>query len=141
MLTLDANIWVAAYDPRDPFHEKSVAFLYAVTQQRLRLHAPAFMIVEATCALSRRAQNSTAGQAVLQQLRAQPLLVLHPLDELLLATATQLGIQQLLRGADALYAATAAMLNAPLISWDTELVHRAGAITPADWLAAHPADG
>jgi predicted nucleic acid-binding protein len=47
MLTLDANIWIAAYDPRDPFHDSSVAFLVSITKRRLQLYAPAFMLVEA----------------------------------------------------------------------------------------------
>ncbi len=36
----------------------------------------------------------------------------------------------------ALYAATAKLLQAPLITWDDELVQRAKALTPDAWLAA-----
>jgi len=35
-------------------------------------------------------------------------------------------------------AATAEILDAPLVSWDEELIRRAGAVTPTDWLAANP---
>jgi hypothetical protein len=31
----------------------------------------------------------------------------------------------------------AAVYSAPLITWDAELIRRAGAITPTDWLAAN----
>ena len=138
MLTLDANIWIAAYDPRDRFHEQSTAFLFSAIQRRLRLYGPAFVLVEAACALARRAQSSTAGDTALERLSTNSLLVLHPLDDYLLATAAQLGVRQLLRGAGALYAATAAIHGAQLVSWDDELVRRAGAVTPATWLAANP---
>lgn len=138
MLTLDANVWIAAFDPLDRFHEESAVFLLAAAQRRLRLHGPALLIVEAACALARRAQSSTAGERALEQLRAYPLLTLHPLDDQLLAAAARLGSQRFLRAGDALYAATAALLDAPLISWDSELIRRANALTPADWLAAHP---
>lgn len=138
MLTLDANIWTAAYDPRDAFHAHSTAFLGAVTRRRLPLYGPAFVVVEVACALARRAQSPAAGKDALQTLRAHPLLIFQPLDEHLLAVAAHLGTQQLLRGADALYAATAAICAAQLISWDDELIRRAGAVTPADWLAANP---
>ncbi len=138
MLTLDANIWIAAYDPRDVFHAHSTAFLVEVTSRRLPLYGPAFVVVEATCALARRAQNPAAGVAAQRKLRTNPLLTLQPLNEHLLAIAAQLGSQQLLRGADALYAATAAICATPLISWDDELIRRAGAVTPVDWLAEHP---
>jgi hypothetical protein len=33
MLTLDANIWIAAYDPQDHFHTQSTAFLVAVARR------------------------------------------------------------------------------------------------------------
>lgn len=138
MLTLDASIWTAAYDSRDAFHAHSTAFLVAVTRRRLPLYGPAFVVIEVACALARRAQSPAAGKDALQTLRSHPLLILQPLDERLLAVAARLGAHQLLRGADALYAATAAICSAPLISWDDELIRRAEAVTPTDWLAANP---
>jgi predicted nucleic acid-binding protein len=59
-------------------------------------------------------------------------------NERLLTSAQDLGLRQLLRGADALYAATAVLLHAPLLSWDDELVDRAGALTPEQWMAQNP---
>ncbi len=59
----------------------------------------------------------------------------HPIDARLLSVAQDLGLQQMLRGAIALYAATASLSNAPLVSWDDELVSGAGAVTPQQWLA------
>jgi len=137
MLTLVANIWVAAFDPRDRFHARSVAFLRAVAQKGLDLHGPAFVTLEVACALARRAGDSAVGTVVGERLRAHPTLALHRLDEPFLETARELGIQFLLRGGDALYAATAKLLEAPLISWDGELVERAKAVTPDTWLTAH----
>jgi predicted nucleic acid-binding protein len=138
MLTVDANVWIAAYDPADAHHEASVAFLAAVTARRLALHGPAFLIVEVVCALARRSRSAAAGSLAGERLRGHPLLVLQPLNEALLARATALGAEHLLRGADALYAATSALTGSPLVSWDEELVLRAGARTPAAWLAANP---
>lgn len=37
MITVDANVWVAAYDPHDRFHRDSVAFLSAVLERRMPL--------------------------------------------------------------------------------------------------------
>ena len=135
MLTLDANVWVAAFDPRDRFHEPSTAFLRAVSRPALQLHAPAFVILEVACAIARRAGDSAAGAVAGERLRAHPTLKLHPLDEACLLAAHEIGLRYLLRGADSLYAATAALVAAPLISWDNELVQRAGALTPAMWLS------
>lgn len=137
MLTLDANIWIAAFDWQDRFHQESTAFLHAVARHHLRLHGPALVVLEAACALARRARSVATGQAALERLRAHPALVLHPMDARLLSVAQDLGLRRLLRGTDALYAATATLANAPLVSWDDELVSRADAITPDRWLAEH----
>src|SRR5581483_509543 len=51
------------------------------------------------------------------------------------ASARERGAHAFLRGADALYVAAAEAFAAPLLSWDRELITRAGAITPQDWLA------
>ena len=135
MLTLDANIWIAVYDSRDRFHHDSTIFLTAVARRRLALYGPAFVAVEAGCALARRAQDMQAGARAIQRLSAYPLLTLLPLNERLLATASELGARCLIRGADALYVAAAELAGTQLVSWDSELVNRAGAITPLDWLA------
>lgn len=87
------------------------------------------------CALARRAGDSAVGAVVEQRLRAHPALVLHALDDHFLEAAREFGVRRLLRGADALYAVTAQLLDAPLVSWDDELVQRAGAFTPDTWLA------
>ena len=136
MLTLDANIWIAAYDPRDGFHAESARFLLAVTLRRIGLNGPAILLVETACALARRAQSAAVAVMAVERLRMHPRLALHPMNDHLLAIATEVGTRQLLRGTDALYAATAVILNAPLVSWDEELIRRGGAVTPTDWLAA-----
>ncbi len=137
MLTIDANVWVAAFDGRDRFHAASIAFLRAAANRRLWLHDPVFVIVEVACALTRRSGHSAPGDAVARQLRAHPALSLHPLDEPLLERAQAIGVDRRLRGADALYAATAAVFDAPLITWDAELVERAQAQTPDHWITAN----
>ena len=135
MLTVDANVWVAALDPRDRFRDSSVAFLRDVAGRDLELHGPAFMINEVGCAVARRAGDPNAGISAAARLRDHPRLTLHALDEPLLALALDIGVRQLLRAADALYAATSELARAQLISWDEELVRRAGAVTPERWLA------
>ena len=51
-----------------------------------------------------------------------PALHLEPISDVLVQEAERLGLERRLRGADALYAATAARLGCPFLSWDRELV-------------------
>ncbi len=135
MLTVDANVWVGAYDPQDRFHQDSVAFLSIVMRRQLSLYAPAIMPVEAACVLARRARRRDVGEAAFERLRRAPGLRLLPLDSRLLSLATQLGTQAFLRATDALYAAAARVSGSTLVSWDSELIERAGAQAPSVWLA------
>ncbi|HET7273625.1 MAG TPA: PIN domain-containing protein [Longimicrobiaceae bacterium] len=135
MLTLDSNVWVAAFDSRDAFHQRSEAFLRAVSINGVRLHSPAFVLVEVACASTRRARDPAVGRAVHDRLRRQPALRLHPLNDRCLAAAHEVGVRLLLRGADSLYVAVAEITDAPLVTWDSELVARAGAVTPEVWMA------
>ena len=66
------------------------------------------------------------------------LVVQVPTDATLLSTALRRGPSKFLRGADALYAATAELTGSTLVAWDNELIQRAGAISPTDWLHANP---
>ena len=62
------------------------------------------------------------------------MLVIHPFSDSVLAAAVEIGAQQMLRGADAVYAGTAAILGAQLISWDGTLISRSGALSPIEWV-------
>lgn len=134
MLTVDASVWVAAFDPRDRHHGVAIEFLRVVADRRLRLNAPALLVVETACALSRLFRSAAMGLLVADKLRAHPTLHLVPLRDELGQAAVDLGTGSFLRGADAFYAATARATNGRLISWDRELVERASATTPDDWL-------
>jgi predicted nucleic acid-binding protein len=137
MLALDANIWVAAFDPADVFHAESVRILRVAAERGLPLAGPAYVMLESVCALGRRVDPDaarTAGERMIEH----PALHLEPLTEEFLSEAQRLGIEHRLRAADALYAATAARLDCLLLSWDSELINRAGALSPRDWLAEDP---
>jgi len=138
LLALDANVWVAAFDPADAFHADSVALLGAAARRGLPLAGPAYVVLESVCALARRVDDSGTARSAGEMMAEHPALHLEPLTDPFLAEAQQVGVQCRLRAADALYAAAAARLGCPLLSWDSELIARAGALSPRDWLAANP---
>jgi predicted nucleic acid-binding protein len=128
--TVDACVWVAAFDVADRFHRESAGFLREAARRDVRLHAPRLVLLEVRCAIARRSGHAEAGARAESALRAAPFLRLHAMDERLLDTAGELGATQRLRAADALYAACAALHRAPLVTWDAELLARAGARDP-----------
>lgn len=135
MLTVDANVWIAANDRADTHMERSRDFLAAATRQQETIYLPPFAEVEIACALARRRRSPEVGQQLAKEIVALSHVVAVPLDTALVTLSVQAGTRLLLRSADALYAAVAAMHSTQLVSWDAELIQRAGAITPVDWLA------
>jgi predicted nucleic acid-binding protein len=136
MLVVDASVWIAAADKTDVFHDVSRAFLVEVGRQQLTLYLPAFAWLETACALARKRGDAATGLRLAGAILDSPLVTRVPLDERFLSQAIQVGTRALLRGADAIYAAAAILHTAGLVSWDAQLIRRAGALTPADWLAA-----
>jgi len=63
MLTVDANVWVAAFDPTDALHAPSVSFLRYLATRRDSDCAPSFLALEVGCALTRRLARPEAGAA------------------------------------------------------------------------------
>jgi predicted nucleic acid-binding protein len=133
--TVDASVWVAAADSTDAFSEASRAFLAESARRGVQLIIPAFAIVEVACALARKHQDATVARQLVGMMLAPDQVRHVPVDRQLLAASMLLGTNAFLRGADALYAATAYLTGSTLVSWDNELVQRAGASTPTAWLA------
>ena len=86
MLTVDANVWVAAFDPTDALHAPSVSFLRYLATRRDSDCAPSFLALEVGCALTRRLARPEAGA-----------------DDALLSHALRAGTARGLHAADALY--------------------------------------
>lgn len=137
MLTVDANVWIAANDRTDTHMERSRDFLAAAARRPETIYLPSYAEVEIACALARRRHSPEVGQQLAKEIMSLSHVVAVPLDTALVTQAVKSGTRFMLRGADALYAAVAAMLSTQLVSWDEELIQRAGAITPANWLATN----
>ena len=137
-VTVDASVWIAAQDATDPCCAQSRAFLMKAVMNGDSIHVPAYARVEVACALARKFRHAAKGQRLASQIltaaNARDTLV----NDALLASALSVGTTMFLRGADALYAATADLTESTLVSWDKEHIQRAGGLTPADWLATTP---
>jgi predicted nucleic acid-binding protein len=137
-VTVDASVWIAAADATDVFNSQSRTFLTGAIQRGAPIVVPAFAVAEVACALARKHRNAFLGRRLTGLVLAPGQVTHVPVDTRLLAVTLRLGTSIFLRGADALYAATAQLAGATLVSWDNELIQRAGALTPTDWLAANP---
>ena len=138
-LVIDASVWVSAADATEALSEVSRTFLSGVAARELPIALPEFAQLEIACALARRLRDADQGRSLTERMLASPLITTHSLSRAKLRDAIRLGASSYLRSGDALYAALAARLDGGLVAWDEELVKRAGALTPRDWIRRHSA--
>ena len=130
---VDASVWVSALDRTELRSDVSRAFLGAVGARRHPIALPEFAEIEVACALSRRLRDTGQGRLIARQALDFAPITWHPLTRRMVRRASAVGTRRFLRSGDALYAAVAEAVGGEIVSWDRELVGRAGAVTPEDW--------
>lgn len=133
VLIVDASVWVSAADATDAFSEPSRAFLSSVVRRATPIALPDFAELEVACALARRLRDGERAKDLAGQMLRSPLITVHSLDSSLLRRAVEVGTRKLLRAGDAVYAAVTDLTGGEVVSWDEELIQRAGAVTPREW--------
>ena len=120
MYTVDASVWVNAFDQREPGHEVSRKFLEVLRSHALPIIVPNLVLVEVAGAISRTRCVSVQAQAFAIALSRLPHLTVRVLDEVCAFHALTLAAQHRLRGADAVYAAVAREAGSTLVTLDNE---------------------
>ena len=133
-LVIDASVWVSAADPTDGMSARSRVFLARVAARELPIVLPEFAKLEIACALARRLRSAEHGRNLADQILESPRMSTYSVNRAVLRRAIELGTRNHLRAGDALYAAIARAAEGELVSWDRELIERAGALTPDAWL-------
>ena len=138
MITIDASVLVAAASASDPARDDAFAFLAAVVASDVAIHQPTLTLVEVSAAIARRTGDDRLAGEIGSALLAMPGLVLHPLDLEASADAAALASRLGVRGADAVYVATALRHRTTLVTLDDDVRRRSSTIvdvvTPAEWL-------
>ncbi len=134
-VVVDASVWVAAADNTDRFSTVSRDFLRAVIAKPVSIVGPEIVHLEVACALARRTRDPAAARKLGNAVLA--LAEVHRTDRVLIAEAIMTGTEMLLRSADALCAAVAKRVSGTIVTWDEDLLQRAGAVTPATWVEKH----
>ncbi len=137
-VTVDASVWIATQDPADACCSPSRAFLTRIVEDGGIIHVPAYAKIEVACALARKLRRAGKGQKLADLVLEAANVRVTQVNDALLASALFVGTSKFLRGADALYAATAELTGSTLVSWDKEHVLRASGVTPSDWLTSNP---
>ncbi len=139
MTVVDASVWVSRLVPHDVHHAASRDWLAGqVTAGRL-IVAPVLLLAEVAGAISRRTGRPRLARRAVEDLVRLPGLRLLAVESRLARSAAQVAGDLRLRGADAVYVATARDLGIPLVTWDGEQRERAGRLIAVKTPGASPA--
>lgn len=138
MVTIDASVWVASDVDDEPAWKDARAFLERVLKEELEVHQPTLTLVEVCAAIARRSGDVDLARRAGTRLIRFPSLVVHALHLELAGLSAALAAEARLRGADAVYAATARAHRTTLVTLDRELRDRARSVvptaTPEEWI-------
>lgn len=121
---VDASIWVSRFVPQDQFHHLCKDWLNEQVNNGGTLISPSFVLVEIAGAISRRTGDASLAQQAVDQMSKVPGVRLVDVDAVLIQGATKLAADLGLRGADAIYAATAHRLDLSLVTLDLKQANR-----------------
>lgn len=140
MVTIDTSVWVAADGGDEAAWEESRVFIERVIGEGIPVHQPTLTLVEVSAAVARRTGSAKRAREAGSRLLRFPGLVVHGLDVELAGLSAAFAARARLRGADAVYAATAGALGTRLVTLDRELLDRARPVvattTPGEWVEA-----
>lgn len=126
MIVVDASVWVSWLRPSDCHHEATSRWIEPQLLAGEVLATPDLAIIEVAGSIARITGQSSLGRQSATALIDIPLLEVHPGDRERFSLAVALAADCRLRGADAVYAALAMRLDATLVTWDEDLLDRAG---------------
>jgi predicted nucleic acid-binding protein len=139
LYTLDASVFLNAFNPYEAGHEASHRLLAHFQQQAVPLIVPTLLLPEVAAAVSRGRQDETLAREFALALSRLPHLVMIPLDDTLAYQALGVAASHRLRGSDAVYASVALRFGSTLVTLDREQQERVAEIlttcSPSEILA------
>jgi len=131
--TVDASVFLNAFNPYEPGHTESQRLLALMQQDATPIIVPTLLLPEVAAAVRRGRGDAKLARRFSATLSGLPHLVLIPLDITLARRAAALAAQHPLRGSDAIYTAVALRFGSTLVTLDRQQRERAAEIVPTCW--------
>jgi len=135
-VTLDASVIVSAFNATEAGSEDSRRLLDLLRRTQAVILVPTLMRPEIVAAVRRSTGGPSKAKALEESFCRLPGVVFQALDDRIAQAAVDIVLEGGLRGADAVYAATARQFDAALVTLDSEQRIR----LPADIIALYPAE-
>ena len=126
--TVDASVFVNAFNPHEEGHAESLQILSAIQERGDPVIVPTLLVPEVASAVARATGDSDGAIQYVNATAALPHLTLVSLTTAVARQAAALAAAHRLRGADAVYVAVARRYGTTLVSRDGEQRTRGAAI-------------
>ncbi len=128
MYVVDASVWVSYFMQTEETHSASRDWVSQQTDAGTPILGPSHVLAEISGAVSRRTGREELGRVSSTVISRLPDFQLIPIERELADVSASVAAGMKLRGADAVYVALALLMNAPLVTWDSEQLTRAALI-------------
>lgn len=129
--TMDASVFLNAFNPYEAGHEVSRSLLARLQEQAVPIVVPTLLLPEVAAAVRRGRGDEGLAQRFAAALSRLPHLIWVPLDMTLARQAAEVAARYSLRGSDAVYAAVALRFSSTLVTRDREQRDRVSGVIPA----------
>jgi predicted nucleic acid-binding protein len=126
--TVDASVFVNAFNPHEEGHEASLQILSAIQERGDPVIVPTLLVPEIAAAVARATDDTTGAFQYASAAAALPHLTLVSLTATVARQAADLAATHRLRGADAIYVAVARRYGTTIVSRDDEQRTRGAAV-------------
>ena len=140
--TVDASVFVNAFNPHEKGHADSLAVLAKIQERGDPVIVPTLLLPEIASAVARASDDNAGALQYANATAGLPHLTLVTVSPTLARQAAELAATRRLRGADALYVAVARRYGTTLVSLDEEQRSRGSAVvacqTPEETISSRP---
>ena len=127
--TVDASVFVNAFNPHEEGHAESLQILAAIQERGDPVIVPTLLVPEIASAVARASDDIVGAMQYANATAALSHVMIVPLTPALARLASELAATHRLRGADAVYLAVARRYGTTLVSRDEEQRTRGSAVT------------
>jgi predicted nucleic acid-binding protein len=126
--TIDASVFVNAFNPHEEGHAESLQILAAIQERGDPVIVPTLLVPEIASAVARAIDDTAGARQYANATAALPHVTLVTLTPALARQAAELAATHRLRGADAVYLAVTRRYGTTLVSRDDEQRTRGSAV-------------
>jgi predicted nucleic acid-binding protein len=130
LYTIDASVFVSAFNSYEIGHKQSHDLLEGLQARRIPLIEPTLLLPELAASVARVYQDEGMAKVFAHSVRNLLNLFVVPLDEMLAELAVDIAAEFRLRGSDTVYLAVAHHYGTALVTLDQEQYNRGSDIVP-----------